>query len=677
MSNDKRVKNKNIRRGLFAVTLTTAVLTAGVSAEEANESETLVYVLDQVVITATRTEQNIKQTPATAEVITAEQIAEKGAVTLQQALENATSINLSKETHVRAQASIRGFDTRHTLILVDGKRRSTDGSENFTEMGRITLENVERIEIIRGPVSSLYGSDAMGGVINIITKQPQKSQLTLDMETRKYTEKSEGGNDWFVRYDAGKKDRFGWSVSYGENKVDPYAFDNGVTPGYYGYVRPFTLKSVLNVGQDGKLTLDYEHMEEKSNRKQDGGLLGLQFDDYDRTRTTWSLGYEDKRKSGDYQVRLYKSSYDTDFERRFTSDNSLYQFDLITRDSTIFEAKESWHLRDNHVVTAGGEYREEFFKGTRFNTGKGAYTITREGINRTNNEGAVKYYGTYVQDEWKVNDRLLVIPSVRYDDSDAWESAVTPKIGATYKIHPDLRLKASAGLGFATPTIDQTYRNWQHNPWISSAKTGLTIVGNPNLKPEKSTTFEIGLEGEKGETSGKVMLFHHDIKDLIASYYTGEEIETGTTNSGERMYDRVQSYRNINKADIWGVELEVEQKINDSFKTNLNYTYLDAENSNSGARLADRPRHQMSAGLIYHDKAHGITGNLRGTMYVDTIASTANNTNKTYSVWNCTVNKELSDTATAYIGIDNIFDKYDIDLRLYGAVYKTGLKFKF
>ncbi len=139
-----------------------------------------------VVVTATKTEQDIKDVPAAVTVITAEELAARGVVTLQQALESATSVYSGKDSHSRAMVGMRGFDTRHTLILIDGKRLVSEvGSETTYELTRITMENVERIEIVRGPVSALYGSDAMGGVVNIITRQPEKAQMELRLEGKK------------------------------------------------------------------------------------------------------------------------------------------------------------------------------------------------------------------------------------------------------------------------------------------------------------------------------------------------------------------------------------------------------------------------------------------------------------------------------------------------------------
>ncbi len=670
------MNRKKGRTNLLIIMCTALFITGSVSVCAAESDETAETEARNVVITATRTEQEVKEVPASVAIITAEELAARGAVTLQQALEMATSVYSGKDSHSRAMVGMRGFDTRHTLILIDGKRISSEiGSETTYELTRITMESVERIEVIRGPVSALYGSDAMGGVVNIITKQPLKPQFELQMEGKRYSDSnSEGGYDWLARYDAGKKGRFGWSFSFGENRVDPLYNEAGTaTFNYYGYVRPFNFKSVLDVSKSAKLTFDYDRMEEKIKKESSTTSLLK----YDNERNGWSLAYEDKTKAGDTFLRLYRSVYDKDYETRNPATGALKTFDLVTRESTTLEGKITREWGENHLVTAGWEYQQEDFKGTRFDTGKGSYTVSREGISNTGTEGQIKYYAGYVQDEWVVNDRLLIIPAIRIDDSDAYESAFSPKLGITYKMRPNLRLKASAGLGFKTPSLLNTYYSYWHNTaTISKPTSGLFIIGNPNLKPERSQTFEIGLEGERGATAGRIMFFHNKIKDYIESYYTGATRDT-TALLGFPSSDRYMSYHNIPYGSIYGVETELEHKLSDKFSFSANYTYLDARNDMTGARLVDKPRHQIGAGLSYNDKAHGITGRVWGTVMVNTLASTADDMSKTYGIWSFLLNKEITKSMTVYAGIDNFLNKYDEDLKIYGAVYRTGLRFKF
>ena len=641
--------------------------TGGVCAAEETKTR-------DVVVTATRTEQEIKDVPAAVTVITAEELSARGAVTLQQALEAATSIYAGKDSHSRAMVGMRGFDTRHTLILIDGKRLVSEiGSETTYELTRITMENVERIEIVRGPVSALYGSDAMGGVVNIITKQPTKPATELRLEQKLYSGQANGGYDWFVRHDGGKTGKFAWSASVGENHVDPYNLSDGTTPNYYGVVRPYNFKGVWDVGKTGKLTFDFDRMEEQIQRKSSATSLLK----YDNVRNSASLTFEDKLANGSNFFRVFRSEYDKDYEARNRKTNALTSFDVTERISTMLEAKASREWGKNHLLTFGGEYNQEEFKGTRFNTGKGYYTISRNGITNTGTEGTIRYYAGYIQDEWNLSKKVLLIPAIRFDGSDAYTSAVSPKLGMTYKINPNLRLKMSAGMGFKTPSILNSYYGFWHNTaTVAKPTSGLYMEGNPDLKPEKSQSYEIGIEGERGATSAKLTVFYNRIQDLIESYDTGRKRDT-TAILGFTSSDRIYSYKNIANAKIWGTELEVGHKLNEWFSLNASYTYLDATDADTGARLADRPRGQINAGLQYTDKKHGITGRLWGTAVSDVIATTAAKAQKSYSTWNILFTKELSKNTTLYLGADNLLNFYDEDLKIYGTVFKTGLRIKF
>lgn len=187
------------------VLLTAAVLSAvsipAYAAQRAeNAPETLVHT-DEIVVTASRTEQEVKETPSAVEVITRADIDKMGAETLAQALKLAIGIDIQENAMVGNRSAIRGMNTNQTLILVDGRRVRTENTSetmNYYELQRINMDDVERIEIVRGAVSSLYGSEALGGVINIIRKHPDKAQaaLALDWTTRQ--------SDQGIRLDSGK-----------------------------------------------------------------------------------------------------------------------------------------------------------------------------------------------------------------------------------------------------------------------------------------------------------------------------------------------------------------------------------------------------------------------------------------------------------------------------------------
>lgn len=646
----KKIISRKQRISVLTLSILASLSLPVYAAEEAVQTR-------DIVVTATRTEQEVKEVPAAVEIITQEKLQAQGAATLRQALETATNISFGLDGMKGSTVSIRGSASRHVLILIDGKRISGEVSlerGNSFEIDRISMENVERIEIIRGAASALYGSDAMGGVINIITKKPTKPQVSLEVEGNK-ADSLDDGRNWMFRYDAGKQGRLGWSLSAGERKEDPFTLANGDTNNYYGTRRPFSFQGEWQTGEKEKITFGLDYLDEKTQR-----ISGTTRYVNDNQRTDFNIGYEGKTTNTDYKIRLYQSVYDKDYESRNKTTGVLSSFDVIKRTINTLEASASTAWQPNHLLTYGAEYREEEVRGTRIDSTKNPFTLYREGKSSAGSEAGLDYYAAYVQDEWVVNDRLLVVSALRYDDSDKFTSAVSPKLGMTYKLQPNSRLKANIGFGFKTPTTTELYHAFKMG-------SSTYFVGNPNLDPERSLNFDLGWEGEQGPLFGKLVFFRNEIKDMIASYDTGATLPSSSV--------KIKSYDNIEEAQMQGIEAEIGQKLNDYFTVKLNYTYLDAKNKITSARLEERARHQIGASVLYADKAQGLTGSVWGTWKGDYIDS--DNNAKTYAVWNALVSKELNQTTTIYLGVDNIFNYKDYDNWINGTIYRSGLKLKF
>ncbi|MDU4960318.1 MAG: TonB-dependent receptor [Sporomusaceae bacterium] len=640
------------RKRIAALSLAiAAALTLPAYAEEAVETR-------DVVVTATRTEQEVKDVPVPVEIITQEQIQAKGAITLRQALEASLGISFGVDGMKGSSVSIRGFDSKHVLILIDGRRISGENTlerSNGFEIDRISMENVERIEIIRGASSALYGSDAMGGIINIITKRPDTPQFTMEFEGHKADSFSNGRN-WLLRYDSGKQGRFGWSVSAGERNEDPYSQADGTTNNYYGTRRPFSFSGEWQASETGKVVFGIDYLEEKIKRNY-SSLAVL-----DQERTDFHIGYEGKIEDTDYKVRFYQSVYDKDSEVRNKTTGKLSSFDVTKRTINTFEVNATTPTAEDHLLAYGLEYRQENVRGTRIKSGKNPYTLTREGKTSSGSESTLDYYSAYVQDEWVATDKLLFISALRYDGSDKFSGAVSPKVGATYSLQPNSRLKANIGYGFKIPTTTELYHDF-----LMAGKT--YFIGNPNLDPERSINYDFSWEGENGPVSGKIGLFRSDVKDLIASY------EVNSDYPGYQAGYKNKTYGNVNKARLQGIEAEVGRKLNDYLTAKATYTYLDAQNKKTGVRLPDRSRHQIAASLLYNDKNNGVSGSLWGTWYGDRIDE--DGANRTYAIWNTLVSKQLNPTTTVYLGVENIFDYKDYDNWINGTIYRTGVKLKF
>nr|WP_092072372.1 TonB-dependent receptor [Dendrosporobacter quercicolus]NSL48566.1 TonB-dependent receptor [Dendrosporobacter quercicolus DSM 1736]SDM40862.1 outer membrane receptor for ferrienterochelin and colicins [Dendrosporobacter quercicolus] len=647
---------------LLAMSVLAALTMPVYAAEEAVNTR-------DVVVTATRTEQEIKETPSAVEVITREDLDKIGANNLADALKMATSINVGSPAMAGSDVTVRGMSTRHTLIMVNGKRLVSEGSystANSYELERINMENVERIEIVRGPVSSLYGSDALGGVINIITRKPEKEQFTFSLSPQRYTDKSSIGSDnYAMRYDTGKSGKWSWIISADRTETDAYENADNTTKNQFGRRENLNMEGTYDLAGDQYLDVSVNLLREDLNGRSTETSGALRNDDYVNTRDQYSLGFRGKTSNGDYQIRTYYGEHDKTNKGFLLADGSLADFDVSKRKTWTLEGHVSTQIGDRHLLTTGGEYRTEKYRGTRIGTNDKVFDITYGNLTKQGSQADIDYSAFYVQDEWLVNDRLLIIPSVRYDDSNKFSGSASPKVGMTYKMNDHYRLKLNVGKGFKAPTLDDMYME------MTKIMGGMTVhvTGNPDLKPEKSTSYELGIEGEKGATFGKLTYFVNDVTDLIStktkvSFIPGVGMRADST------------YLNEDKADIDGVEFEIGRHLSDKITLKMNYTYLDATGT-SGQRLEGRAKQQGTVQLHYDDsKENGISAVLWNEWKKDYLYSSSSKINKTYALWNISVNKKWNDNFSSYVGVENIFNKKDIELNLLGAILQAGMTFK-
>ncbi len=610
-----------------------------------------VYPLDEVVVTATRTEQVVKETPASVEVITRKDIETMGAQNVLGALKLALNLNISEAGMTGNQVSLRGMNTNQSLILIDGRRlagEDTGTTANVYELNRININNVERIEIVRGPVSSLYGSDALGGVINIIMRKPEKQQSTIGLST--------GNRQQNASYhlDLGKQGKWAWSLdtSFTDNKE----VSRSDSTNMFGPRQFYNVSGTYDLAADKKLDVFYERMSEHLKSDFDDGSR----DYYNNTRNSYGLTLRGWTKRGNYELRSYYNELEKDNDTRLAA-GTYSDFDRARYKTWVIDGKNTMRLDNEHTLTLGGEYRTNEYRGTRLeDNGDAPAVITEHGISKTISEKKIEYQAAYVQDEWKVSDKLLLIPSLRYDDSDKFEDSLSPKLGMTYKFADNFRLKTNFGKGFKAPSISELYMKMTHRPIPMMT---VIVLGNPALKPEKSTSLDISLEGESGANFGKVTYFDNDVTDLI---------DTQTTRVG-MVY--TSKYINVDKAKIKGWELEGGRHLSDRFILKTAYTHLDARNAKTNEFLDNRAKDRYSVQLHYDDsKNTGISGILwqdwvRDYRYSDVDYS--------YNTLNFTINKKWNDSYSTYFGVDNILDKKIDALVLEGRLWRLGMNFTF
>jgi outer membrane receptor for ferrienterochelin and colicins len=539
--------------------------------EKAEKTSLEPYRLEKTVVTASRTETNLSTVPASVEVVTEEEIEARSANRIRDILKLSTSVNLQQK-----EPFIRGFKGRHSIIMIDGKRVAGESSRSF-ELDRITTENLERIEIVRGPMSAVYGSDALGGIINIITKKPEKFSFKSQAQYGQFDDdgrNDDDGQNWDVSFDllAGGQKMGPWGVSLSGQFFDtnPYTQENGDTLRGDRNLKTAALKLTYDFSKNTALTFDASVMDEEEENIITSTMGPSQIQNKindDNDRYDLSLGLSHRQQGIDAFFRIYTSVYDKYSETRYNKDamlkgkpvkkGELSDFGKVDRWTRMAEGRISKVFFDDHFLTFGGEYRYEYAKGPWINTGEGTYQVTKEGLTLKGSEAKIKYY------------RFLIVPALRYDDSDELENELSPKIGATFCLRPNFRIKANYGQGFRNPTPGELYKD--------AYRFGKRTIGNPDLDPEKSRSYEAAIEGELGRFSYRTAYFYNDVEDLITKVM---------------VEPNVFQYTNIDKAEIQGIELEAGFDLTENFSIKGSYVYLDAKDKKTEERLEARPRNR-------------------------------------------------------------------------------------
>lgn len=640
-----------------------------------------VIVTPDVVVTATRTQEEVKAVPQTVEVITKEDIEQLGATDVYSALRLVANVDVTSAGMAGHNVMIRGMSTNHTLILIDGKRfagEDTSATQNVYALGRFSLSNIERIEIVRGSASAQYGSDALGGVINIITKKSKEPSVMVGLSTG-----SEAINNYY-HIDFGKQGNFSstFDMRFSDVRKNMQAGDEGSN--YYGPIQDFNFAGTWDLGNDKEidLTLGYynEHTKaDYADKYTSTGVFQTSKDKkewYDYRRYDYSLGYSGKTDNSDYMIRTFYSRLDKEnnlynYRNNFpgSMENILglmypkYDWDKSTYTLWGIEGKNTVQLSDNHLLTFGGEYRQNKVEGTRLSDGgDNVHQVSQSGngivSNKYYSDKEINTWAGYIQDEWQVNDKLLVIPSVRYDHDSSFGGEVTPKIGATYFISDNSRIKANWGKGFKAPTISELYMA------MHRAMGGQTVnvYGNPDLKPEKSTSWDISFEAEKDNNFGKLTYFNNDVKNLIT-----------TKQIGSSYYD--QRYINVDEAEIDGVEMEIGRNLDDKWTIKATSNWLDATDKVSGDRLDNRARNMTTLQLLYDDHDDWGYSAILWQQWANKYHYDDNDYN--FTTTNFVLNKKFGEGNRVYAGVDNIFDKKISDIGLDGMIWRLGAEWTF
>lgn len=528
-----------------------------------------VQKLDEVILSATRTNRQLSSLPLPAQIISSSQIKQSGSLRLTDILNEQTGLITVPDFGGGIGIQMQGVDAQYTLILIDGVP-FIGRSAGTLDLNRISVNNIKQIEIVKGPSSSLYGSEAIGGVINIITENKKTERFIGDASFRYGTFDTKDSN---LNFSFGSKK---WCVSSGINAYSTSGYDldkstssKTVMP-FYNVTPHLKLNYTFSEKLDLALSLRYFNQNsdvgyESSGKSYSGFAKTNEFNIHSR------LYYKPISKLN-FIYEAYKTQYQTKEE---TSEN--VSSELISqshyKENLFRNELRALLIRNNVTYTAGIGYN--------FNTLERTY-FSEEASNNS-------MYGLF-QYDYNVKDKWNVLAGARIDKSEVYASAFSPKIAFNYFISKSFSAKASVGYGFKAPDLRQLYFDFE-NPAIGYIVLGYNVASSrieqlenqgridayyvsndffsKKLNPEKSIGYNLGFQYNKSKLKSSINLFYNSIKNLIDT-----KVIARLTN-----LQNVFSYYNIGSVFTTGAEFNSSYQIIENFQLSAGYQYLIAKDN--------------------------------------------------------------------------------------------------
>jgi outer membrane receptor for ferrienterochelin and colicins len=629
--------------------------------------------LDEVTITGTGSHYKLRNSPVQVELITKKTIENVGITNFENLLTTLSpSFDFSLTQGMGTVANINGLGSKYITFMVNGRKMTGDVSGNI-DLSRINTENIERIEIVKGASSSLYGSDAIGGVVNIITKKSHdKFKITSNTQT--------GGNGMVsenATLDINTKN-FHSNTNFNYKKTDWYS----LTPEYKD------AKDYYIYGTDSKnISQNFEITPTDALSINIGGnyYRKKMFTPKEKPRSKYDYNYEGKNLLAGAKYLFNKSNYikfdiskdDYKQEKVYFKDYKSFkkgdiQFNKQQKTTTA-HLKGVFKLGGNHTVVTGIEHKIDNLKASMAKIPDGdkdAYTTS-----------------IYAQDVFKPIENLSLVIGARGIKHQTFGSELTPKISAMYKLS-DFNLRATYSHGFKTPTLQELYYEY----WTS---TGVS-VGNENLKPEKSKYYNLSIEYIKSWLNASISVYRNDITDMISKKIVGEE--DVTLRVDQAVEDRkIYLYSNISKARTQGVDFSFNSYIGSGFNLGGGYSYVDAKNLSTNKRLIKTSKNYANIRLSWDKNwtAYSLNVTLTGKYQDGKYYSykSKEGTTPDFNTWRLSTNHKFYSTKGLKLsimgGIDNIFDYVETDPFEYkkggyyygtltpGRTFFVGIKFEF
>jgi outer membrane receptor for ferrienterochelin and colicins len=564
--------------------------------------------LGPVVVSASGFEQSVKDAPASISVITAEELKKKSYTDVTDALKNVAGVQISGGG-VEQSVMIRGMTSAYTLFLIDG--RPAQGNDAFSERGSQAgtpinflppLESIERIEVIRGPASALYGSDAMGGVINIITK---KVSNTLNGSiTAEYTtpDSSNKVNEDTFQTSAYVNvpliaDVLGLQLTGALHNQDESNFVGGsdsaaTDPKYEKHNVGGKLS--WNIDEQNNLTVGHTYTQQERWKNPGKSLEVTGTPTYSESiKKNYFIDHE-----GNYDNLLLKSYLNYDQSENPTTANAVtgkgIDYEVITANT------QASYFVGSHILTGGLTHKYENLEHNSNGLREPVVADANATVKMNRYQNSV-----FLEDNWNLTDDFILTLSGRYDDNQAFGGQFSPKVYGVYHLNESFTFKGGVTSGYKAPDLRSSATDF------GSTSMGGVIIGNPDLKPETSLNREFGINYENVGLglSTSLTAYVIDYEDKINR--TGRVCPAAADNPGQApcVYNGTTypyhqfgytAYENVDEAELRGIEFTLDYRLLDNLAYRHSYTYTETEQKSGdfkGKPLNDTARHMFNASL--------------------------------------------------------------------------------
>ena len=609
--------------------------------------------MENILVSASLLPITSKRSANAITIIGSDQIKNRAVVSVSDLLRDVAGLAVSRSgvQGSQTQIRVRGGEANHLLVLIDGVEVNNPSQNDEFNWGNLVASDIERIEVIRGPQSSMLGSDAMAGVVNIITRSADQPLSTnIFSEIGSFNTQNNGisiglkDGAFDMRLGISDLQTDGDNISRSGSEKDGYENTN------------LNLKSGWRVSNQLNLTLAARQSDGINEFDADINFDSLIDDQDDLSKFLSST----KRLKADY------SSLDGHWQHQLSiarSTNENAEFNGNIPGTATYSNKDQQRLVSsllwgelNHRLSFLVEREEEKFQQRGVINDYGIFGIydPNQKRSRDTDSMALEYRAD-------ISDKLTVAASTRYDDNSEFNTGNTSRIEAIYQINDSLRMRSAYGTAIKNPTFTERFGFYTN------------FIGNPSLEPEQSSNWELGIDQQflGGHSSISFTLFNSELEREI---------------DGNFMDPVTFRYTSVNRAGLskrQGMELTTLNQFNDAVSLNFSYTYTDAVESDGNYRYVDevrRPRHTGSLNLSWQvkDTLHINTNAQHNGSQIDVVYP-ENVKLADYTLINLSANYKATQNLDIYIRFDNLFDESYEEVFSYqtlGFSANIGIRYK-